>query len=179
MAGVRRAHPIRKGDRMHRIAVLFLVGLLMLAPAVVVFAEDLAPKEESAAAEPKGAFEDWWGFFTARSGGLFNLETNEWQPYVTVPVAAYRKITGEFGVEFDVDEATEAHGPVAWVGGLTYDLGNLRDFGVEVSWAKYFGLNVGPYGRYDIQTRDWSGGIMVSVIDLSFDDGNVDRMRKK
>jgi len=157
--------------------VLILAALLAMCPVVVAWAEDEAPAAESAEAEPASAFDDWYGQLSLRSGGLFSFETEEFTPYLTVPILGYRKVTLEGGAEIDVDEKTEAHGPVAGVLGLTYDLGNLRDMGIEVSWADYFGVNVGPYLRYDFAERDVSFGFMASIVDLSFDQGNVERQK--
>lgn len=163
---------------MARLFVVLMVVLLMGIPGII-FAEDVAPVEPEVTAEPEGVVDDWWGHLSARSGGLYNLDTGEWAPYVTVPILGYRLMTLEGGVEIDVDEKSEDHGPVACVIGLTYDLGNLQNMGIDVSWASYFGLNVGPYMRYDFAERSTDFGFMASVVDLSFDQGNVDRQKAR
>jgi len=122
--------------------------------------------------------DDWWGMFEARSGVTYNFDAKAFAPYISVPVLAYKDVTGEVGFQFDVDADTEEDGPVGTVVAITYNLGDLKDFGVGLDWAKHFGVNIGPYFDYDFDTDDLSGGILFSLVDLSFDNGNVTRHEK-
>lgn len=165
---------------MHRCMVVILAALIAILPVAVAWAEeDASAAPEAASSEERDAFDDWYALLSLRSGGLFNMETEEWTPFLTVPILAYRAVTLEGGAEIDIDEKTDAKGPSAAVLGLTYNLGSLRDMGVEVSWAEHFGLNVGPFGRYEFGTGEITGGFMLSIVDLSLDKGNVDRHRKR
>lgn len=168
---------------MQRFVVLILAVLIAMLPVAVSWAEEIsespAVPADGATEEELGPVDDWYGQLNVRSGGLFNFDTEEWTPYITVPIIGYRSVTLEGGAEIDVDEKTDAKGPNAAVLGLTYNLGNLRSMGVDVSWAEHFGMNVGPYLRYEFGTQEVESGFMVSIVDLTLDDGNVDRQRKR
>jgi hypothetical protein len=116
--------------------------------------------------------DDWYGNMEARSGLLWNASAQEWDAYATVPVLGYKAVTLELGLAAD---PMQDDGPRAAVLGLTYDIGSLQDFGVEVSWAKYISFHVGPYIQYDFDCDEFAVGGMCSVIELSFDQGNVER----
>lgn len=161
---------------MRALVVLLLVALLSLVPVAVCFGhEDVAESEGAEAAEEDVAeaaeevVDDWSNLLALRSGGLFDMGTKEWTPYVTTPFLRYQSLTAEAGAEIDIDEDTEAKGLIGVVLGLTFNVGSLRDLGVEAPWADHFALNVGPYGRYKFDGGEFTGGIMVSV--LATDDG--------
>jgi len=140
-----------------------LAVVLMSAPALAL---TMAP-------EPEG-YQNWYGQLSARSGLLYNGNTNQWDGYATVPVLGYKAFALELGLA--MDPATD-DGPKAAVLGLTYDIGSLQDFGVDVSWAKYISFRVGPYVQYDFECDEFTFGGMGSVLEFSFDQGNVDRQK--
>lgn len=153
-----------------RRTLLLLVMLFVVLSCTVSLGKDVAEKD---------VVDDWFGMLSARAGYSYNFDAELWQPYTTFPVGAYRKAVFEIGVDFDVDESTEAKGITGVLGGVTFDLGNLQEYGIEVSWARYFEFNIGPFGHYSFDTNEFSGGIMCSVVGLSFDAGNVDRQKKR
>jgi hypothetical protein len=142
------------------------VALILAVFAVPALAIAVSP-------EPVG-YQDWYGQLSARSGLLWNANDSKWDGYATIPVLGYKALSLELGLSMDpaVDD-----GPHAIVLGLTYDVGSLKDFGVDVSWAKYVSFRVGPYARYDFDNDAWTFGPMSSVLEFSFDQGNVDRQK--
>ena len=144
--------------------VLALVLLLALMPIAVC------------AEVEKDAFEDWFGMMELQAGGLFNFATEEWKPFVAFPTVGYRAVRLVAGAEVDSENGD---GPIAGVLGLTYNMGSLKDMGIDVPWMEHFGVNVGPYMRYDFDTGDIGWGAMVSIVDLSFGDGNVERQKRR
>ena len=150
------------------LAVVFLMSI----PGIV-FAEDIVPAELVEDTLP-----DWRGFLSARSGGTWDADVGEIIPYIAVPILGYKdKFTLEGGMEIDVDETTEAKGPTSAILGLTYNVGDLQQYGIDVSWAKYFSFNIGPCARWDFESGEVEFTVMLSVVDLSFDQGNVDRQK--
>ena len=133
------------------------VLLLMLVPFVSV-AED-----------------DWFGMAEIQSGLTWNFETEEWEPFISAPLIGWKDVRLVVAAEIDVDEETEAKGPVAGHFALTYNLGSLADMGVDIPLSEYFGLNIGPSWRYDIETGEDTWCIMATIVDVSFGEGNVER----
>lgn len=163
---------------MRVLGVLMVVFLLVFVPVAVVYAEEipvLAESEDSSEDLP----DDWFGQLSLRSGALWNFDNEEWTPFIAFPLFGYRDVAVDGGFEIDIDETTDEKGPNSALLGVTYHLGSLRSFGVDVSWAKYLGLNVGPCLRYEFGTEEVTTMLMVSVVDLSFDQGNVDRQRNR
>lgn len=162
---------------MKTLSVLLTVFMILMVPVTVVFAEDvaLADTEETSEELP----DDWFGMLSLRSGALWNFGTEEWSPFVSFPIFGYKDVAVDAGFEIDIDETTDEKGPNSALLGVTYHLGSLQSFGVDVSWAEYLGLNVGPCLRYEFGTEEVTTLLMVSVVDLSFDQGNVDRQRNR
>jgi hypothetical protein len=144
---------------------------LAVALAVVLFA--VPALGLSVSSEPVG-YQDWYGQLSARSGLLWNATDSKWDGYATVPVLGYKALSLELGLAMD---PANDDGPKAAVLGLTYDVGSLADFGVEVSWAKYVSFRVGPYVEYDFESDEFAWGAMSSMLEFSFDQGNVDRQK--
>jgi hypothetical protein len=142
----------------------FVVGLVAVLMAVPAFGLTVSP-------EP-AEYQDWYGQLSARSGLLWNVDRTEWDGYATVPVLGYKAFSLELGLAMD---PANDDGPKAAVLGLTYDVGSLADFGVEVSWAKYVSFHVGPYCEYDFENDELTWGVLSSALEFSFDQGNVDR----
>lgn len=162
--------------------VLVLALVLAIMPVAVAFAEDVATgaTTETAAPEERDPFDDWYGQLNLRSGGLWNFETETWTPYLTVPILGYRAVVLEGGTSIDVDESTDAKGPEAFLLALSYNVGDLRSFGIDVAWAEQFGMNVGiGYKRSFDGTGDGELVAVISLIDLALDNGNVVRQRKR
>ena len=159
------------------LSILLTVLMILMIPVTVAFAEDVALAESDETSEETP--DDWFGMVSLRSGALWNFDTEEWTPFVSFPLFGYKDVEVDGGFEIDIDETTEEKGPNSALLGVTYHLGSLRSFGVAVSWAEYLGLNVGPCLRYEFGTEEVTTLLMVSVVDLSFDQGNVDRQRKR
>jgi hypothetical protein len=124
-------------------------------------------------ADEKGPFDDWYGLAEFQSGVTWNFETNEWTPYVSTLFVGYRAVRAVIGTEIAEDE------PVAGLLAVTYNLGNLKDMGVDVPWMEHFGFNIGPCLRYEFDTGEVEWSAMLSIVDLSFGDGNADRQKKR
>jgi len=140
---------------------LLLVLLIALMPVSVAWAED---------AETTEVDNDWYLQLAARSGVMWNFETDEWTPYVTVPILSYKSLMLEGGTEIDVDENTEEKGARSFLLALTYNLGDLRDMGVGAVWAEHFGFNVGVGATREFGTGDIEWTAVLSVIDVSLGD---------
>ena len=123
--------------------------------------------------EEKDGFADWYGMAEIQSGLTWNFETDEWTPYVSTLFLGYRAVRAVVGTELAEDE------PVAGLFAVTYNLGSLKDMGVDVPWMEHFGLNVGPCVRYEFATGEVEWTAMLSIVDLSFGDGNADRQKKR
>lgn len=150
-----------------------LVGSAM----IVVLVALMAGPAFGLTTEPEPVqYRDWYGQLSARSGMLYNTSTSEWDGYATVPVLGYRAVSLELGLGFN---PAEDNGPSKAVLGLTYDLGSLQDFGLDVSWAKYVSFHVGPYIQYDFDADEFTWGVLSSGLAFSFDQGNVDRQKAK
>jgi len=156
---------------MRSLVVLFVLVLLGLGgPISVALAEDgaaaPAPEATSTAedAETEDVVDDWTASIPVHAGFLWNTDREEWTQYINLTPISYRVVTLEVGIEVNPNEKD---GPTGGLIALTYDLGNLRDYGVEVHWAEYFGVNVGPFLRWDFSTGEWQKGVLASVVDLS------------
>jgi len=165
---------------MRGLVVIALVAMIALVPVAVCYGEDVPvePAGEEAAAEEvevkSDPFADWFGQLNLRSGVMWNAETEEWTGYATIPIVGYKLFALEGGLEINPNEDD---GPKAGVAGITYRLGDLTDFGVGVSWAENIGVNVGPVVRHSFADGSNELAFLISFIDLSLDDGNVDRQR--
>lgn len=152
---------------MRSFVVLVLVALLSLVPVAVAYADGTTEATGTAELEPEDVVDDWVASVAVHSGVLWNLDREEWTGYVAFPFLKYRDVDFEVGFEVNPNEK---EGKTAVLGAVTYDLGNLRDFGVDVSWAEHFGVNVGPFLRYDLEDGGIQKGVLLSVVDLEFID---------
>lgn len=146
---------------------------LMLALLIVVVSVAMCSARE------KDVFDDWYGMLEMQGGTTFDFKTQVSRVYIAGPIFGYRAVAVVGGTEIDVDEETEAKGPVTALLGVTYNLGSLRDMGVDAAWAQHFAFNVGPCVTYEFETGDVEWKAMLSVVALSFDDGNVKRHRRR
>ncbi len=156
--------PRRRESKMR---VLMIALLIAMMPVVVCLAQEKDP------------LDDWYGMLEVQAGTTYEFENKTARPYVAGKVLGWKELTGVIGTEFDFDEETEEKGPVAALAGATYSLGSLTDHGVEVSWAKYFAFNVGACVTYQWQEEEWGWRAMLSIVDLSFSDGNAKRQRER
>jgi hypothetical protein len=150
---------------MVRFFVVLLVVFLMAVPGIVL--------------AEKGPVEDWFGMLEVQGGSTWDFKTACARLYAAGKLGGYKGLTGVLGTEFDTDKDTEAEGPVTGLLGVTYNLGNFRDWGVDISWAKHFGVNVGACVTYDWTEDIWGWRAMASVIDLSFSGGGADRQKNR
>ena len=153
---------------MRSIVVLALVLCLAVMPVAVCHSE-----------EKDDAWEDWYAMLEVQAGTTWEFKTECARLYAAGKVGGYKGFVGVLGTEIDIDDKTEAEGPVAILGGVTYNLGNLRDWGVDVSWAKHFGVNVGLGVTYDWVWEYWGWRAMVSIIDISQSGGNAEKQRQR
>ena len=160
---------------MRKLFVVLAVVFLMAVPGLV-FAGDV---ETPAVVEEKGSFDDWYGMLEMQGGTTYSFKSQAAMPYIAGKILGYREVVGIFGTEIDVDEKTEVKGPVSVLVGATYNLGNLRGFGVDVPWMQHFGFNVGVCGTYEFEGGDFGLKATLSVVDLSFSDGNAKRQRQR
>lgn len=154
---------------MKMFVVLALVVFLVIVPVVVAYGEEAE----------KDAWSDWYAMLEVQAGTTMEVKSTTFRPYVAGKVGAYREIVGVLGAEFDIDDETEAEGPVAGLFGVTYNLGNLKDHGVNVSWAKHFGFNVGLCGTWEFETGDIGWRAMLSIIDIGQSEGNAEKQRRR
>ena len=133
----------------------------------------LAWSGASAEDAEKDVWDDWYGMAELQSGFTWNFETDEWTPYVSTLFLGYRAVRAVIGTELTEDE------PVAGLFAVTYNLGNLKNMGVDIPWMEHFGFNVGPCVRYEFATGEIEWSAMLSIIDLSFGQGNADRQKKR
>lgn len=156
---------------MRTFVVLALVLCLAIMPVAVCQAEE------------KGLFDDWYGMLEAQFGTTYEFDTSTARPYAAGKWGGWKEAVFIVGTEFDVDSGTEEKGPVTALLGATYNLGNLKDYGVDVSWAEHFGFNVGlclTYGWVeDTPTEGWGWRGSLSVVDLSFSDGGAKEQRER
>jgi hypothetical protein len=127
----------------------------------------------------ESAVSDWFGMLEVMGGTTLETSTNTFRPWVGGKAGGWKELVAVVGTEIDVDEETEAKGPVTVLAGVTYNLGNLQEHGVEVSWAKHFGLNVGLCGTYDWIEGEYGWRAMLSIVDLSFSDGGAKRQKER
>ncbi|MCK4513006.1 hypothetical protein KAW64_14770, partial [bacterium] len=121
----------------------------------------------------KDAWSDWYGMLELQSGLTWNFETNEWVPFVSTLLLGFKDVRAVGGAEIAEDE------PVAGLFGVTYNLGSLKDMGVDVPWMEHFGFNVGPCIRYEFASGEIEWTAMLSIVDLSFSDGNAGRQKTR
>ena len=120
--------------------------------------------------------DDWYGQATIRSGFLWNTEAQAFTGFVNVPFLGYGGWALEGGLEIVPDESG---GPPAAIVGVTYHLGDLRKWGVMIWGAENVGINVGPFVVHNFETGENTLAFAVSVLDISNDEGNVDRQRNR
>lgn len=134
-------------------------------------------------AEVKDAFDDWYAMLEAQFGTTYEFATSTARPYAAGKWLGWKELTGIVGAEFDVDEDTEESGPVTALLGTTYNLGSLKDHGVDVSWADHIGFNVGlclTYGWVeDTPTEGWGWRGSLSIVDLSFSGGGAAEQKRR
>lgn len=146
----------------------FIAVLLVVAMMVTV-----------CVAQEKEPLDDWYGMLEFQGGTTWDFKTACARLYGAGKVVGYKGWTGLLGTEFDIDDETEAAGPVTGLVGATYNVGNLRDWGVDISWARHIGLNVGFGITYDWTEDVWGWRAMASAVDLSFSDGGAKRQRER
>lgn len=146
---------------MRTFVVLMLVLCLAVMPVAVAYGEETE----------KDNWADWYGLLEFQSGMTWNFSTQEWKPYMSTLLVGYKDVRLVGGAEIEADE------PVAGLLGLTYNLGSLKSMGVEVPWMEYFGFNVGPCVRYEFATGEVEWSAMLSIVDLSFSDGNAAKQK--
>ena len=129
------------------------------------------------AAEEKDGFEDWFGMAEMQAGTIWNPATGEWEPFLSAPLGGWKDVRLVLGGEFDAEDI--AGGPVAGHLALTYNLGTLEEWGLDMPLAQYLGLNIGPSWRYHIMSKESSLGFMATIVDVSFGDGNVEKQKKR
>jgi len=170
---------------MRGLIVIVFVAMISLVPVAVCLGngeevpvepagEEAVVEEEVAAEVEPDPFADWFAQLNLRSGIMWNAETEEWTGFATIPIMGYKMLAVEGGLEINPNEDA---GPAAGVLGLTYRLGDLKEWGVGVAWAEHIGVNVGPVVRHSFETGENELAFLISFIDLSLDDGNVDRQR--
>jgi len=147
---------------------VFIVALLLAVMPIAVCAGEVATK---------GVWDDWFGMAEIQGGMNWSFETQEWSPAISAPVVGYKDVRGVVGLDFEFDG--DDPGPRGAFAAVTYDLGSLEDHGVSVPGAQHFGLNIGPFARYDLGTREFSYGVMATILDISFGDGNVKRQKNR
>lgn len=151
---------------MRAFVVLILAALVALFPVAVCYAEDVEPEATSTAEDVvvEDIVDDWAASLPIHAGFLWNADRQEWTQYINLTPLSYKVVTFEIGLEVNPNNED---GPRGGLVALTYDFGNLRDYGVDVHWAEYFGVNAGPVGRYDFATGEWNIGFILSFVDLS------------
>ena len=133
----------------------------------------------ASAEEQDDGWSDWYAMLEVQGGTTLETKTNTFRPYVAGKFGGWKDVVGVVGTELDVDEETEAKGPVTVLAGATYNLGNLKDHGVEVAWAKHFGFNVGACGTYNWIEDIWGWRVMLSIVDISQSEGNAKKQRER
>ena len=166
--------------------VLMVALLIVIMPVAVCLAEEAEPFDMATAfdqPEEKGPVDDWYGMLEFQGGTTYETKSNTARLYGAGKAGGWKEVTFVVGTEIDVDEDTEEKGPVTVFGGATYNLGSLKDHGVEVSWAEYFRLNVGACITYgwieDTPTEGWGWRVMASVLDVSLSDGGAKKQRER
>ena len=154
---------------MHRMTLLLIVLFVVLS-CVVSFGKDVVEKD---------VFDDWYGMLEIQGGTTYSFKNETAMPYLAGKVLGYREVVGIFGTEIDVDEKTEAKGPVSALAGITYNLGDLRGFGIDAPWMEHFGFNVGVCGTYEFAESEFGWKALLSVVDLSFSEGNVEKQKRR
>ena len=150
--------------------------IVRLSAALEEQRRQLVAAEAALAVEARDADDDWYGQLEERSGAMWLTKSKAWLPYVTIPLGGYRGFSAEGGVNFDPNVAK---GPIDAVFGVTYNLGNLRKWGVDLPWAEHLGVAVGPVISVNFVTGEKELAFVASILDLSFNEGNVDRQRNR
>jgi hypothetical protein len=169
---------------MRGLVVILLVAMISLVPVAVCFANgEEAPVEpageELVAGKDRALVDDpsdWFALANLRSGFMWNVESETWTGYATLPVYGWKALVCELGLEIDPEAEG---GPRAGVLGLTYRIGDLQSFGVQMPGAEHIGFNVGPVIKHNFETGENELAVLLSFIDLTLDDGNVDRQRSR
>ena len=156
---------IGEGESMRWSVVLLLVALLSFVPVAVCIGHEAADDAKGSGVVGETILDDWSADINFTSGLVWNVERQDWQGYVNWPFGRYKQVDGVVGFEYDPE--TVDRGPTAVLVGLTVFLGSLRDVGLDVSWADYFGCNIGPVLRYDLLTGDKELAVVMSVVDIS------------
>ena len=146
---------------------LILALLITILPVAIAYGEDVE----------KDVWDDWFGYAELQAGGLWSFERDEFMPYFALPTIGYRKAAIVLGGEFDLEAIGD--GPTAGIVGVTFYLGNLKGWGIDVPAAEHFGVNFGPVLRYDFDTGGTEIGLVLSIVDLSFSGGNTEKQRKR
>ena len=125
------------------------------------------------AAEEKDSFADWYGMLEFQLGLTYDPDTGESREFAMAPVVGWKDVRLVIGTE-----ASELE-PTAWLAGLTYNIGDLQGMGVDIPWMEHFGFNIGVCAAYDLDSEDVGWRCTVSIIDLSFDEGNAERHKNR
>ena len=126
-------------------------------------------------AEEKEASDDWYGQADFTIGMLQDLKTGEKEAYYSFPLGGYRAAQFCGGLVVDLDNPELP--PTAAVFGVTFYIGNFKDWGIDAEWAKYFSVSVGPYARYGFESEEVTIGAMASLLEFSF--GGTKEQRKR
>ena len=152
---------------MRTFVVLALVLCLAIMPVAV------------AHGEVKDAWDDWYAMLEVQAGTTMEVKSTTFRPYIAGKVCGYKAWVAVLGTEFDIDEKTEAEGPVAGLLGATYNLGTLKDHGVDIAWAKHIGFNIGLCGTWEFETGDLGWRAMLSIVDIGQSEGNAEKQRNR
>lgn len=150
---------------MRSLVVLLLVALLSLMPVVVCIGHETAADAGGSGAVGETILDDWEVDINVRSGLIWNAESEQWRAYLSWPFCKWKDVSAIVG--FEVDPPLIEYGPSGAIVGLTWYLGNARDWGIDLAWAEHLGLNIGPAFRYDFETEVSELSIVMSVFDVS------------
>ena len=155
--------------------VLFLAIALLSG---VALAEEVVPAtaDTTAAYEPD-PFDSWYGQLEFRSALVYDFTKEETAQTLIAPVVGYENLSLGFGVTTFSTGSKEGFDTA--VASLTYRLGDLNQWGVTVSWAKYFTLSPTVVARYDFDSEETTFAFGVEVLDVSFDQGNSEQQRTR
>lgn len=151
-----------RGNRMR----IFVVVLLLALIPIAVCAE-----------EKSDVWDDWYGFAELQAGGMWSFERDEFMPYFALPTVGYRKAALVLGGQFDL--AAVGDGLTGGIVGLTFYLGNVKDWGIDVPGAKHLGVNFGPVWYYDFGTDRSEIALVLSIVNLSQSEGNAKEQRER
>ena len=131
----------------------------------------------ASAEEQDDGWADWFAFTELQAGGMWSFEREEFMPYFALPTVGYRKAALVLGGEFDLGAIGE--GPTAGILGVTFYLGNVKDWGIDIPGAQHFGVNFGPVLRYDFNTGAKEVAVVLSIVDVSQSEGNAKKQRER